>query len=427
MLSRIEPNLQKDILKECAPTNWREKADFELRQIDYYVQRHQQELSGAPFRTNDAKLYPEMGPCTKCSFNTANQPLLFDDEKSKKKYCFKPSCFQIKVTRHKKQSLEAIAADPDRIVVTGSSYLDNDDKATVEAAKELGINVLDEKLYERMYSEPDDPTLSYEKWFELNGEDGYDEDTEEEKAELEQENRENYAAYAEDNEIQLKNQREAVENGLYKMAYVLTGYNAGKEIAIKLKSNAAGVAGGSSESNGIQHEISNIEVREMRNKNLDAEKVHAAVQTLLFSSEKYKGKRDLNLTPAELKAIPIALYEAGSYTFRDWMKAKFNLSDRYNLRPEDLERFSAITEFGINDILRHFILEKLECNMASGASRLTLAKAAAVHALALEHEEMKVHQIVLDQESIASARAERVSKRIAALKRKISEPEPAVK
>lgn len=70
-----------------------------VRELDEWI-RHNVflDLHSAPFKKDDASLLPEAGPCTNCSKQTGNSPMLFPDIK-KKSTCTDPRCFQAKLDR----------------------------------------------------------------------------------------------------------------------------------------------------------------------------------------------------------------------------------------------------------------------------------------------------------------------------------------
>lgn len=271
MLARLTPEDQQAAIDESSDRKAKSKeieavSEWRLKSL---CQSTMVSLDRAIFKTNDAKLYPEAGACTKCPFNSANQPLLFDDEKGRK--CSKPACFKIKTVRAEQAKLQEVAANPNIIVVADSSYFTEEEKLKLKAAEEVGLSLLDRKLWDKDYGAPEDEFDSFEKFLE----DQYFEDEEPTEAELAEANKE-YDEQKADWEKERKEYEQAVAAGNILQAYdVLTG----KMIPIKLHKEAAAIAKSATDGTGdsaIQSEILKIELREQRAKELDRCKIFGA-------------------------------------------------------------------------------------------------------------------------------------------------------
>lgn len=84
--------------------------EMSYRQAAEFVQRRfMLRLADAPFKTDDAALYPQAGPCTTCPKRTGNQPELFGDVKSAD-VCTDPNCFDVKRNAAAKLKIEAARA-----------------------------------------------------------------------------------------------------------------------------------------------------------------------------------------------------------------------------------------------------------------------------------------------------------------------------
>lgn len=423
MLAKLDHDQQAEILKELAPKDWKKKqGEWRMGNITRYCQNASNELSGSGFKLTDAKLYPEAGACTTCKFNSANQPLLFDDKKA---VCSKPACFAIKQNRSRIAKFEKVAADPNAICVILDSYLNDDEKMQKQAAIDAGIKILDHKLFERLYEEK--PPQTWEEWIEEEkysyeegeeGEDDYSFD--------EAEARKDYEDYRKSQQEDYDDFLKAKEKGLFVEAYVVTGNQAGKTILIKLKSDVAKkqvdaiTSGDGNES--IIAEIASIENREMRNKELDAEKVYAKVQELFTKSDLIQGssRTDMKLTQNEIIGIVLSLREAGGYEYKKWLEDTYNLPDDYHLHPDSLKAIEGLTALGLNDCLLMFMKDKLSMNLGNpNISHLKKAEAKAVFDIVMDYHKPAVGKIQLEQDEVAEARGARIEKRIQALKKKM--------
>jgi ParB family transcriptional regulator, chromosome partitioning protein len=402
-LARMEPSVQKEILKDCGvPKNWKtRKEDWQIDDIDWAISKKSFDLSRAIFKTNDPDLYPEMGGCNTCPFNSANQPLLFDD--NKKRICSKPSCFNIKTHRARKQKFEQVAANPD-IICIADSYLNSEGEEDLKAAKDAGVNILDKKLYETYYTA--DPTMLYDDWKEEERYDEEDEDFSESEA------KEEYEAYVKENEEDLKKQEELIKSGEIIKAYVIAGYDSGKEKMIKLKSGAevvTAVMAGNAGDAEILSEIAKIEQREKRSKELDAEKIWVEILGL-YNKEEVRHKIFVNDTfsQSEVNAIAVAMSQKISYPHREW-------HDDFK---QTLSKHSDFcTEMGMREIARMFLHDALATGYGShikAGSNNNLA-----YKVLKSYVPFEIELIEENQKGIAEQRAERVQKRIQALKKKL--------
>jgi ParB/RepB/Spo0J family partition protein len=93
LLARIPVEaLQKDAPKDVTKKDWREER-MSVRDAQKHIEKkYMLALSDAPFKTNDATLVPEAGPCARCPKRTGNARDLFDDIKSRD-VCTDPVCF----------------------------------------------------------------------------------------------------------------------------------------------------------------------------------------------------------------------------------------------------------------------------------------------------------------------------------------------
>jgi ParB family transcriptional regulator, chromosome partitioning protein len=98
----VPPALQDEALAELRSEfeDLREGEPFPADDLSYLVeQRYLTRLDRAPFSTDDAKIVPEAGPCSKCPKRTGNQPRLFSDEAAADT-CTDLVCFRKKVAAH---------------------------------------------------------------------------------------------------------------------------------------------------------------------------------------------------------------------------------------------------------------------------------------------------------------------------------------
>lgn len=85
--------------------------------FDHIQNNYMLRLVGAPFRQDDAELYPEAGSCKACPKRTGNQKELFPDVKSAD-VCTDPDCYKEKVKRNAGHQLK-LAEEKGQNVING--------------------------------------------------------------------------------------------------------------------------------------------------------------------------------------------------------------------------------------------------------------------------------------------------------------------
>ncbi len=80
-------------------SKWKKQKDFELYNLDYYLNRYRYDLKNAPFNTKDKNLVPEAGACNVCPSNSATLKILFPDM-AKQSVCSNKECYNNKCSVH---------------------------------------------------------------------------------------------------------------------------------------------------------------------------------------------------------------------------------------------------------------------------------------------------------------------------------------
>jgi ParB/RepB/Spo0J family partition protein len=80
-------------------SKWKKQKDFELYNLDYYLNRYRYDLKNAPFNTKDKNLVPEAGACNVCPSNSATLKSLFPDM-AKQSVCSNKECYNNKCSVH---------------------------------------------------------------------------------------------------------------------------------------------------------------------------------------------------------------------------------------------------------------------------------------------------------------------------------------
>jgi len=80
-------------------SKWKKQKDFQLYNLDYYLNRYRYDLKNAPFSTKDKNLVPEAGACSVCPSNSATLKSLFPDM-AKQSVCSNKECYNNKCSVH---------------------------------------------------------------------------------------------------------------------------------------------------------------------------------------------------------------------------------------------------------------------------------------------------------------------------------------
>jgi len=129
LVARIpDPKLQDEAAKEIAGDDI--MIGMSAREAaDHIRRRYMLRLKGAPFKTDDAELVPDAGPCSSCPKRTGNEPELFDDVKSAD-VCTDPKCFDAKaeaswkkkLPKYKKRGVKVLTAKESKNAFYGDSF-----------------------------------------------------------------------------------------------------------------------------------------------------------------------------------------------------------------------------------------------------------------------------------------------------------------
>lgn len=362
LFSKLSAEDQKLCLKEFK--EWGGKEFKSVTDVKDFISRNiMRVLSSAPFKKDDATLNPEMGPCTSCPFRSGNNPTLFDEVKETDR-CFKPTCFEKKIEVHLVRSVKALVVEEPDTMFLYNGY------STIkpEISKVLKeYNVVPLKQYD------------------------------------------DFSTHINKGDVKVK--------GIW-----ITGNEAGKiqHVSLEKKSKSAGAKGadGKPSSNSFDAEIEGIKQRTKRAAELDSEKVYALITEILKNSKEFiSDKRDSRLTTEEITAAAVALHEAGSLEYRKFVKKKLslNVSDYYQMTIGDVEKLntSGLTEFGLNELMWQFIIDKIL--LQNGRSHKTSGKALAIYNITKHYHPNEVDDAEQEQKEKRDKREGRAAERIKAL------------
>lgn len=408
-LCKIQAEAQEAIFEDEVPVDWKENEDYVLDRIDHMVDRELKNLDSAPFKTEDAELYPEMGSCGSCKYNSKNNLSLFANE-DEGRVCGLPVCYNIKCSRSYKNKIEEVMTDTSVVFVSAGHYTDQN-KQKVKEVEKMGIHVLPAGSWRRVtdVEKPDwnkhiaasehafDPESETREEFEASCREEYDEDVKE----YEERVKEIEAARAE---------------GKVRKAFVVVG--AGNmegtivdvmptttqgEIALATGTDAADL--------GIAHQIAEIEKREARAKELDSEKVWSEVRGAMVGGNHLS--HGAVMSGIEVNAFAAALYEKiGWEQRREFANEIMSINDHDN-GMEVAKALENITAEQCNYLCRIFMKG---CLFPLAGSHVVSFTNYMGHALAKQYMPNQVADIEANQNVKAKKRAENAKKKIQDLK-----------
>lgn len=391
----IEAKLQDEMFEEV------ENVIGEISFSEWDFKRMKGDLSKAPFSLEDKTLNKKMGACTSCSFNSAVSLLFPEHEEAPR--CTNITCFKIKVDANYIKSIAQYKEDPEIVFISSEYSYSTNSKEGAALVKE-GFTVTSKNNYSTIDA-PEKPD-----WEEFEEDNNGDFDTEKELREAFEKE---VSGFNDD----VAEYNKKIQSGKFKKAFIVDGDEKGRIVYVQLTKS---VSSGSSKATkqkedagtitvaDIDEEITRLNEREKRAKELDSIKVQASIEGILSVSEEFiSNKRDHNLTQNELTGAAVALFTAGGSQFRKWVSKNFKVSDYY-LKPADIEKLSNLTYFGLNEILFHFIKYTLLGNTQAGA--IVLRK------ITTDYHPSDVKAVIADNNDKAAKRQKRLADRIASLK-----------
>lgn len=384
----FDEKVQAALWKEQDNRNTIDLGDWVLRKYGGF-------LKEASFDITDPTLDKRMGPCTTCPFNSAVASLFPDEGASPK--CSNISCFNHKSNIHFDRELKNALEDPS-VILVNSGWGEEGDQ--VKRLKKDGHQILKQYTDFTLVEEPQSPD-----WEDFTEDNGADDDA---KAEF-QRLLDQYAAEKQD-------YYKKVDSGKFKKAFQVAGDKLGCYCYIQLKggSTVKSSSDTKSETAEIDSEITRINDREKRAKELDAEKVHVLLVGQIAEHPAMKSA-DLPATDTDKILVRFLLFEHVDYNNREAIKKFTGIGDSpYNLTIEERRKYffklASLTDHQIAFVIRKVLMSKY------GSHLPQMAGGTALRLLAESLPEINIHALESAQNAIALKRQQRVDKKIAELK-----------
>lgn len=395
--------------------DWR-KNNVTLGNIAWQLRRANADLKEASFSLKDAKLYPEMGACTGCTYNSKNNLALFEEKEHK---CYNPSCYELKTHRSFDLKLDkVIETQPDILFVYRDYCLGDEEKAVIKRLSERDINVLAREEYTMVAHPGDKPDWEEKQKTEAWWRNDPDETDEDENQMREDDMKSEYDEDVQEWESEMAEYEAAIQGDKVRKAFIVVGHDAGKIIDIIPTEKGKAVAEGASASS--VEEIDKIEKREIRAKELDGEKLHANIKNA------FKGYAPFLDSTAELSknewaALAVFVAEHTGYETRKWAGKEVQASENAYGYVDNLSFYQKVQSMDsetatafIAKLIRRTFIDKL---MGNGDNPSKSGPAAAIRQLAMDYIPEQVKQFDIEQEEKSIKRQERVNKRIEELKK----------
>ncbi|MEP7377857.1 MAG: ParB/RepB/Spo0J family partition protein [Chitinophagaceae bacterium] len=98
LIAALSAESQAEFFNEHC-NKWKQQKNFEIHNLDYYLNQYRYDLKNAPFNTKDKNLVPEVGACSVCPSNSATLKSLFP-EMANQAVCSNKECYNNKCTLH---------------------------------------------------------------------------------------------------------------------------------------------------------------------------------------------------------------------------------------------------------------------------------------------------------------------------------------
>lgn len=404
-LSRLPEKDQSAMYKELVRNEkWRDDPDYTLSFSDWNLNNKLNSLDEAPFKTEDAELYQDMGACGDCVFNSANSLALFPKEENMH-ICSNAVCYNIKCQRNFEINLAEAAKDEEVIFI--SEHWGGPDKNKLKALEKIGREYVSRNSYKEIDNEPVitwEQYLEQESWWE-DREDMTPEEKEEEVRKL----KNDYEELVEEHRAELEEIARARLEGRIRKALIIEGHKReGQTVEIMLQLQEGEISTPTKVQLTPQEQIEQLKNRELSAQKADRESVWDKVQELFDDETVYLS--DEPLTNAEIDMLYIALLSMldNDRSFYNKYFPEGRVSN-----DELIEKFGSLPAEAMNYITRMFLLNNINDGYENYLHHYGVE-------IGREHFPEKVRVFELEQEEIRLKREEEFNKKITKLEKELA-------
>lgn len=405
-LSILAAAVQQEIFNDNCSA-WQQK-HFQFSNFNYIIDQYRCDLTTANFDIRDNQLLPDAGACTTCPFNSASLKLLFPDY-AKRAFCSNPTCYQKKGTAVFRQMLasEIENSKPNALIV--DRWFEENKMEAVEelnAGPQLPIHQRHEITLMEKPAPPQENDY-------LDEDDQIDQAAFEEAIEDYNTDLTEFELFTISGEAQ---QGLLINSNSAKSVNFIIGNRAtvdnnlrtvtAKEVQEAIKNKMA-------TPELLQAEIDRIQTKEIRSKELDAEKVQQDIYAQ-FVARIEEAKEQAVLTAEDNICATLIIYQALGYS------AKYEVENYLQLQedtPRQLyERLANLTPAEYSYLIRKVMAAKTEAKQPAHATGYFMYKNAAAAGIDVAAVEMR-------QELAAEKRQEKQAAKITDLQKKIGKLE----
>lgn len=361
-ICRLSKEDQAELYKE---NNHQHDTHIELSEWD--KKPFSNDITKAPFDTKDASLFKEAGACVSCVFNSACNSSLFPELANGKATCQKSVCYKKKCQLAFDKELAIAKEEPGMVFIT-AQYSFQDDKLKKALEKE-GIKVVTN--YDYNTSQKNKPKAI--KAFCVEG------------------------------------------SGKGQYQYIILTKAEKKTSAVTGK----GAVEGKASTADIKEEIKRIEDAEVRNKELDEEKISPMILEIMDENKAFISNTK-TLSHAEFVAAVITVHDCIGYDMdmEDLLEKQGYKEDGvepvlFNFLNSNPKKLEAI----FNGLLRILILDKV--NKGKEANAYKHETVMGLRHIALQYDKTKTQAIIDAQKEITDKRELRVKQRLDELKQSL--------
>lgn len=344
-VSKLEAEIQVELFNELVDDEDLNNPNFHLDIESYQLNKFRGKLQSATFDIDDATLFPAMGACSNCQFNSAVLKLFPDQNGAT---CENIKCFNEKTNLSFQRNIDNALTDPS-IVLIITDY--NPDKQT-----KLLLTKYDGVLQPNEFKSHDAPECNDREWY-----NGDNETPEEDEADYQRD----YAEYLQE----LAEWEARVKTGKYLKAFVLSGHQKGRYTYIELNNkgkakapsaalnseapvDADPIAALQSQIEDIDNEIQRMDEKEDRSVQIDENRIWEDLKQH-FNPRVNASMLTSDLDKLEMTAIATAM--ASKLDFRS--KRDFEKLFEKNLNDDG--EILDINQSVFNQMCRFFMLDVL--------------------------------------------------------------------
>lgn len=409
-IAALSAESQREFFAEHC-SKWKKQKNFEIYNLDYYLNQYRYGLKNAPFNTKDKNLVPEVGACSACPSNSATLKSLFP-EMAKQAVCSNKECYNNKCTLHFIAVLsEAINTYQPTALLYNNQLTDMAEKiiALIPGASDLSRHNANQITVIQKPALPDK-------------EDYKDYDSEELDEDEFNGAMDSYYSELEAYNLHVKSGHYAVAvllgNKTFEPVYFSMEKPKPSPIGgqpVTAKEVQAAIKSGSATPELLQDEIDRIKQREKRAEELDTEKVQLIVHND-FTEFVSNAANNTGLTDADKAGLKLVLYQSLDYTAKS--KVAETLLTRKGKRTDDtnkdlFERFSNLSESEFAYLIRMAICSKSDSKYPKQEAGYCLYRMA-------EAAGLPVKTIEDTQEAKRKERKEKQDLKIQELKKKLT-------